>query len=116
MSIFNTAANLQYESTVGGLPGWVFMLTFIVMLLYLKFGATYNDFETGEPKRYGWVLASIVALFTTLGMMIADWFRKSMFKARTNLYRREGFANAKGAAYQAQRMNNISDQISALKK
>ena len=115
MSIFNTMANLQYKSTVGGLPTWVFLLTFIVLLLYLKFGATYNDSETGKPKKYGWVLAAIVALFSTMGLMIADWFRKNMFKARTNLYRREGFANSKGAAYQTQRMNNLSYQISALK-
>lgn len=116
MTIFNTAANLQYKSTVGGLPSWIFVPFFVFLLLFIKFGATYEDTETGEKKQFSWIMATVVSLIITMVVMIGNWIRGGMFQARKRLFKKEGFTNAAGAAYQAQRMDNISSQISAIKQ
>ena len=116
MSVFNNVAKLQYESTVGGLPGWVFLLLFIGTLLYCKFTQTYNDFETGEEKKMGWTLSTVIALLVTFIVFVSDWFRKGMFGARTKLYKNQGMNNstAKATAMQTQQFSDLSSKINGL--
>jgi hypothetical protein len=116
MSVFNKVASLQYKTTTGGLPAWVYLFVFIGILLYTKFGYTYQDPETGETKNMGWILSTFVALIVTVFFAFGEWIRQGMFKARKKLFKNQGFSDPAGAAYQAQRMDNLSSQISAIKQ
>lgn len=113
MSIFNNIANLEYKSTTGGLPVWVFFLAFIIFTLVAKFNK-YAD-ESGEEKQPGWGMALLAGFFISFVLFLGDRFRKAMFGARTNLYKREGFSDPRGAAFQTQKMDNLSSQISGLR-
>lgn len=113
MSIFNNIANLQYKSAIGGLPMWVFFVAFIFFTLVAKF-SKYTD-ETGKEKQPGWGLALLAGFFISLILFLGDRFRKAMFGARTRLYNREGFSDPRGAAFQNQRMSDLSAQISGLR-
>lgn len=116
MSVFNKFASLQYKTITGGLPAWVYLFVFAGLLLYTKFGYTYQDPESGETKQLGWAMSTVVAVIVTLIIAFGEWIRQGMFKARTKLFKNQGFSDPAGAAYQAQRMDNISSQISAIKQ
>jgi hypothetical protein len=113
MSIFNKIANLQYKSTTGGLPMWVFFVAFIVFTLVAKFNK-YKD-DSGDEKQMGWGMALLAGFFISLVLFLGDRFRKAMFGARTRLYKREGFSDPRGNAFQTQEMSNLSAQISGLR-
>ena len=92
---------------------WVFFLAFIIFTLVAKF-SKYTD-ETGKEKQPGWGLAVLAGFFISLVLFLGDRFRKAMFGARTRLYKREGFSDPTGAAFQTQKMENLSTQISGLR-
>lgn len=117
MAIFNNIAKLQYESTVGGLPGWAFLVIFLIALGVAKSG-THQEFDSGKEVQNGWFFSTILAIGTTIMAFIGDWFRKGMFGARTKMYKGQGMNNgtAKATAMQTQQFANLSSKLSGLKK
>ena len=116
MSIFNKVANLEYKGTTGGLPGWVFLILFLIVLIITKNG-TYKDPETGEERKMNWTFATVGALVFTIIAFVGDKIRQGMFKARTGLYKRQGMNNstAKATAFQTQEFKNIGAKINGIK-
>ncbi len=116
MGIFNTVANLEYKGTTGGLPMWVFLVMFFVVLFITK-ASTYEDFETGKKRKMGWFMAILIALGSTIMAFVGDKIRQGMFKARTGLYKRQGMNNstAKVTAFQTQEFKNIGAKINGIK-
>lgn len=116
MGFFNKVASLQFKSTTGGLPALMYLFVFVGLLLYTKFGYSYQDPKSGETKKLDWVMSTVVAVIVTLIFAVVEFIRQGMFKARTKLFKNQGFSDPVGAAYQAQRMDTISNQISAIKQ
>jgi hypothetical protein len=113
-SLFGTVASLEYNRQTGQLPSWVFPVLFIVSLTFFKIRMM-DDFETGKKIRTPWWLAVIMAIGVTFVAMFTNWIAGGMFKARTNVYRTQGYNNitARNAALRASQRANLNSKISA---
>jgi hypothetical protein len=116
MGIFNPVANLEYKGITGGLPGWVFLIIFIISLISAK-STTYTEFGSGKKEKMGWFISIMIALGSTFMAFVGDKIRQCMFKTCTCLYKRQGMNNstANATAFQTQEFKNIGAKINGIK-
>ena len=113
-SVFSTVASLEYERETGQLPSWVFLILLVGSFIVFR-ARTMTDFETGKKIQTPTWLAVIMAFGFTLMAMITNWIAGGMFKARSNVYRTQGYNKvaANDAALRAAQMANLNSKISA---
>lgn len=116
MGVFDTITKIQYESTVGGLPGWAYLLIFIVSLIYFTlniYDSTDKSDSVKVPMPIAVLFGLIPALFVTLFVYLFNRFRKGMFNARTKFYKKQGMNNstARSTALQTQQFINLGSRI-----
>ena len=93
--IFSTAAELEYNVAMGGLPTFVFFLIFVISSVIISF----TEKEEDKTKTYGPVFGITAGLIITLIAYIIDYVKKNMSKARANLLGKRGVKDPELGAY-----------------
>lgn len=106
-NLFTTAAELEYNATMGGLPMIIFVIIFIVSSISITFTKTEED----ETKNYGPLVGIIGGLMITLIFYIGDYIRKSWTNASIRVLKKEGIKNAKSTVYLKRQIPSIYNNL-----